>query len=256
MSYVGKKENAFAFDLLTAQAQLQEMKSEITPLGARALLYLFNKNMRRSIQGLHVDMTGINVIREKLKAGYKIIFMPLYKTFLDFFILSYVNLTFGIPMGFTFGNFEDTPRIVLFDRILKTTGYVLSRRKQGQSVQSHYINRELLRETIARNQVTTIFQNAERFRADRLNRQSNSDVTIRWLIDVYCALNQASQKTMLIVPVTVSYDRIYESANLATEMINGEKQDYTLLMSLQKMISLKRDSLGDIYVKHLTPISA
>ena len=60
---------------------------------------------------------------------------------------------------------------------------------------------------------------------------------------------------MLIVPVNISCDRIYESANLATEMINGEKQDYTMLTSLQKMFALKRDALGDIYVKYMEPIS-
>ena len=57
--------------------------------------------------------------------------MPLYKTFIDFFIMDYINLTQGIPTGFTFGNFEDTPRIMLFDHIIKTNGYILSRRKQG-----------------------------------------------------------------------------------------------------------------------------
>ena len=63
----------------------------------------------------------------------------------------------GITGGFTFGNFEDTPRIALFDQILRHTGYILSRRKQGQSFQSNYINSELMREVISRNQVTTIF---------------------------------------------------------------------------------------------------
>jgi len=36
----------------------------------------------------------------------------------------------------------------------------------------------------------------------------------------------------MIVPVMVSYDRIYEADNLATEMINGQKTDYNLLTSI------------------------
>lgn len=36
----------------------------------------------------------------------------------------------------------------------------------------------------------------------------------------------------MIVPVMISYDRIYESINLATEMINGQKRDYTLYTSM------------------------
>ena len=94
----------------------------------------------------------------------------------------------GIPTGFTLGNFEDTPRITVFDKILKSTGYMLSRRKQGQSMQSHYINSSLLQEVIARNQVTTVFQNSERFRTGKLTRQALSDVCVRWLIDTYNSL--------------------------------------------------------------------
>ena len=57
--------------------------------------------------------------------------MPIYKSFMDFFILTYVNQTQGIGSGFTIGSFEDTPKIMLLDRILRTTGYIFSRRKPG-----------------------------------------------------------------------------------------------------------------------------
>lgn len=76
-------------------------------------------------------MGSLEVVKKSIKNGYKVILMPLYRTFLDYFVLSYVNHTQGIPSGFTFGNFEDTPRIMLFDHILKNSGYILSRRKQG-----------------------------------------------------------------------------------------------------------------------------
>ena len=57
------------------------------------------------------------------------------------------------------------------------------------------------------------------------------------------------------MPVAISCDRIYESANLATEMINGEKEDYNFYQSLSKMFMTKRDALGDVYFKHLEPIN-
>jgi len=38
-------------------------------------------------------MRGMRVVQEKIKAGYKVIFMPLYKTFIDFFVLLYVHQT-------------------------------------------------------------------------------------------------------------------------------------------------------------------
>jgi glycerol-3-phosphate O-acyltransferase len=79
-------------------------------------------------------------------------------------------------------------------------------------------------------------------------------MSIRWLIDTYCSL-AASKETLLIVPVNISCDRIYESANLATEMINGEKNDLTMLTALQKLNNIGNDALGDVYVKYLEPVN-
>ena len=53
----------------------------------------------------------------------------------------------------------------------------------------------------------------------------------------------------------VSYDRIYEGLNIATEMINGEKRDYNLTTMISKISSTGDDSLGHIYVRYLEPIS-
>lgn len=51
------------FNLEKARIQLEEMQSDITSTGIRMVMYLFNKNMRRSIQGLHVDMRGVKMIK-------------------------------------------------------------------------------------------------------------------------------------------------------------------------------------------------
>ena len=43
---------------------------------------------------------------------------------------------------------------------------------------------------------------------------------MKWLLDAY--LNLRFHKTnLMIVPVMISYDRIYEQGNLAREMIAG-----------------------------------
>ena len=78
-------------------------------------------------------------------------------------------------------------------------------------------------------------------------------MAIRWLIDAYDSL-KASRQTLVVVPINISLDRIYESANLATEMINGEKEDYTMLTAFSKMRNSTVDQIGDVYVKYLEPV--
>ena len=67
------------------------MRSDITPTGVRYLLYIFNKRMRRAMQGLNVDMKGVEMVKNHVDNGYKVILMPIYKTYLDFFIMIYIN---------------------------------------------------------------------------------------------------------------------------------------------------------------------
>jgi len=105
--------------------------------------------MRHAIQGLFIDIESVKMVKELISQNHKVILMPLYKSFADFFVHLYVTRTQGIESGFTFGNMEDTPRIRLFDSMLKSCGYIFSRRKIGQSLQSNYINGAMLKELIS-----------------------------------------------------------------------------------------------------------
>lgn len=60
---------------------------------------------------------------------------------------------------------------------------------------------------------------------------------------------------MTIVPVMISYDRIFEHLNLATEMISGKQKDFTLFSSLWNIYQRKENQMGNIYVKYLSPIN-
>jgi hypothetical protein len=70
--------------------------------------------------------------------------MPIYKSFADAFIYLYVHHHYKMDMPFMFGNYEDTPRIKLFEKWLTMAGYIYSRRSFNQSLQSRYVNSALL----------------------------------------------------------------------------------------------------------------
>lgn len=79
--------------------------------------------MRFTIHGLHVDTNSLNKVKEMLKAGHKVVLMPIYKSFADMFIYLYVHHHFGLPIPFIIGNSEDAPS-KSFERFLKAIGYV------------------------------------------------------------------------------------------------------------------------------------
>ena len=71
------------------------------------------------------------MVKELIARNKKVILLPLTKSYADFFVHTYVKNTQNIKQGFTFGNFEDTPRIALVDALLRANGYIFSRRKVG-----------------------------------------------------------------------------------------------------------------------------
>ena len=57
------------------------------------------------------------------------------------------------------------------------------------------------------------------------------------------------------MPVNISSDRVFERSNLATEMISGQRESYTLIKTARRLAETQQDALGDIYVKYLEPMT-
>lgn len=56
-------------------------------------MWYFNKSMRKVMQGLFVDTASVKMIKELIASNHKVILMPLYKSFSDFFVQLYVMTT-------------------------------------------------------------------------------------------------------------------------------------------------------------------
>lgn len=68
--------------------------------------------------------------------------------------------------------------------------------------------------------MTMVFQNSERLRTGKFHRRTTPDLSVSWLLDAYNGL-PTLQANLVIVPVMVSYDRIFETHNLTSEMVKG-----------------------------------
>ena len=87
------------------------MHAYISRQSTAILLWYFNKTMRHAVRGLHVDTAGIERVKDLIDGDNRVVLVPLYKSFGDFFVMQFINYKYGIEPGFTFGNFEDTPRL-------------------------------------------------------------------------------------------------------------------------------------------------
>lgn len=219
------------------------------------MVWAFNKIMRKAVFGINVHEPS--VLRTKkvfLESDTRVVLMPIYKSFADFFLQVYCNFHYDLGMPFTFGNMEDTPHIKIFDKWLKQTGYIFSKRSQNQNLQSNYVNSAILKEIIENNKITTVFQNNLRLRSGKLHHRVLPDMSVKWLLDTYITLSLAN-KNLTIVPVMVSYDRIFEIQNLSSEMVSGATRNLSFFEAINKIYNFKENQLGSVYVKYLEPLN-
>jgi len=122
-----------------------------------------SKIFNHAIESLNIDHQGLEKIKElSLDRKTRIIFMPVYKSFADPLLLHFINYQADLELGFTFGNYEDSPKIVSVESMLRRIGCFLIKRKEQHNINVNYVNESLLHDVIEQNQFTTIFQNDER----------------------------------------------------------------------------------------------
>ena len=96
-------------------------------------------------EGIFVDKKGIQRVQELTKvAKTRIIFVPTYKSFADPFVLLYINCFYNIELGFSFGNYEDSPKTKLVESICRRIGHLLIKREEVSNLNVNYVNQALM----------------------------------------------------------------------------------------------------------------
>ena len=57
--------------------------------------------------------------------------MPVFKSYADPLLLFYLNYYTDLELGFTFGNYEDSPKIGFVERLLRRIGTFLIKRQSN-----------------------------------------------------------------------------------------------------------------------------
>ena len=83
------------------------------------------KTVTRLLDGLHVDLKGLQNIKEMTERDRKtkLVLMPMFKSYSDLFILHFCNYISDIEMGFSFGYYNDSPKVKMIERLARRVGY-------------------------------------------------------------------------------------------------------------------------------------
>jgi glycerol-3-phosphate O-acyltransferase len=117
------------------------------------------------------------------------------------------------------------------------------------------VNASLLQEVMEHNPFTTVFLNDTRPRSGKFNEQVRPDIMIKLLLKCFTEMAKLKYE-VLIVPVSINSDRTFDSGYLADDMINGSLQPGTTLLNvLYKVWSMRKGTLGKIFVNYGEPLS-
>ena len=81
----------------------------------------------------------------------------MFKSFSDVLIMHYLNYFNDLELGFTFGNYEDSPKNAFVERLLKRIWCFTIKRKESHNLDLNYVNQCLIQDVIEGNLITTIF---------------------------------------------------------------------------------------------------
>jgi hypothetical protein len=96
---------------------------------SQALFYFMNKTVTRLLDGLYIDLDGLQNIKKLTERDRKtrIVLMPMWKSYSDLFALHYANYISDIEFGFSFIYYNDSSKVKIIESLVKKIGIFMLR---------------------------------------------------------------------------------------------------------------------------------
>ncbi|KAI9914726.1 hypothetical protein PsorP6_007276 [Peronosclerospora sorghi] len=249
-----------ALDPTQVTRVFQSLQSDMWMPAVRCLGWLLTKLWRLLFAGLYVDLASLHHARRVLEAAQgdvSVVFAPTHKSHLDYLIISYLCFAYGIPLPrIAAGNNLDLPLIGSF---LRANGSFFIRRSFRdddvyKQVLEHYVH-VLLDD----GNPLEVFLEGGRSRHGRVGKPRLGFLSM--LLN-YVKKTQRSEglvnnrkKTVLLVPLSLDYDKVYEVDGYVNQLLGKPKEKESLAGFLRSVWDLLSVRLGHAYVRFGEPVS-
>lgn len=73
-----------------------------------------------------------------------------------------------------------------------------------------------------------MYTNDFRLRSGKFSKPILPDISVFWLLQAYITSMQAEGKTVHMIPLVISYERLFDIRHLATEMVSDVKKQFSV----------------------------
>ncbi|OWZ13394.1 Glycerol-3-phosphate acyltransferase [Phytophthora megakarya] len=243
----------------------ESLKSDMFMPAVRCLGWLLTKSWRLLFHGLHVDLESLHHVRRVLEASegdVSVVFAPTHKSHLDYLIISYLCFAYGIPLPrIAAGNNLDLPLVGSF---LRANGSFFIRRSFRNDHLYKDVLEQYVHELLHDGNPVEVFIEGGRSRHGRVCKPRLGFMSM-FLNYVKGSLSSVSddngvdkdespKKTVLIVPISLDYDKVYEVDGYANQLLGKPKEKESLAVLFRSVWDLFFLKLGHSYVRFGEPV--
>jgi glycerol-3-phosphate O-acyltransferase len=245
MEYCKKNNEPFIETRRRARRYLEEMAADLRPRALGFLRFVLDRLLPRLYQGLEVDVAGLEQVRRVLRQ-MPVVFVPSHKSHVDYLILGYVLDQQQAPQPLTVAgiNLNFWPIGPLF----RGAGAFFIRRSfRGKRIYSLCLTKYLeavLREGLS----VTFFVEGGRSRIGKLLPPKTG--FLQYLLQAAAGANRTE---VAFVPVSISYERIFEERFYTNEAA-GKPSEGENLGTMIRHRRLLAKSRGRVWIDFCKPI--
>ncbi|CAI5741617.1 unnamed protein product [Peronospora destructor] len=244
----------------------ESLKSDMFMPAVRCLGWLLTKTWRLLFHGLHVDLESLHHVRRVLEASkgdVSVVFAPTHKSHLDYLILSYLCFAYGIPLPrIAAGNNLDLPLVGSF---LRANGSFFIRRSFRNDHLYKEVLKQYVQELLHDGNPVEVFVEGSRSRHGRVSKPRLGFMSMflnyvkggprSALNDDAVEIDESTKKTVLVVPVSLDYDKVYEVDGYANQLLGKPKEKESLAVLFRSVWDMFFLRLGHSYVRFGKPVS-
>lgn len=240
------------------------LKSDMVMPAVRCLGWILTKTWRMLFHGLHVDVESLHRVRQAIEEAAQrngddvsVVFAPTHKTHLDYLIISYLCFAYGISLPrIAAGNNLDLPILGPF---LRANGSFFIRRSFRDDPLYKQVLQQYVHELLQDGNPVEVFIEGGRSRHGRVCKPRLG------FLSMFLGYTQSQDqdstddspkksKKVLLVPIALDYDKVYEVEEYANQLLGKPKQKESLAGFFNSVWDILFLRCGHSYVRFGEPL--
>ncbi|XP_037101053.1 dihydroxyacetone phosphate acyltransferase-like isoform X2 [Syngnathus acus] len=232
-----------------AAAILEEMSQKLQLGFVRLMGFMLSKVLKRIYSAILVNTRALGTLRQLMEDA-PVVLLPSHRSYTDFLVISYIMFTYDVPLPVIASGLA-LAGMKLMGEMLRRCGAFYIRR----DIASNRLYCEVLSEyvkSLVRTGFAPVEFYIEGYRSRSLKSLTPKQGMLQMVLDPYF---EGQVDDVILVPISLSYDRLLEESLLARELLGIPKPKESTL-GLLKAAKVLGEDYGRMHVNFGRPMSA